>query len=185
MRPLFGDGDDENGDASAVPGLTLIDGWLSAADEAALLAAVDAAPWNVAWRRRRQLYGVSYRGAGQPFPPWLAPLRQRLADEGHLPRLADNATLNEYPPGVGIAPHADDAPFDVVCSVSLGGDIVIDFTREGRHVPLWVRGRSLWVATGAARWEWQHGIAPRKSDVVDGVKRARRRRVSLTFRTLR
>lgn len=182
MRTLFGD---EGFGAGDVAGLTLVADWIDAAAEAALVAAVDAEAWNVEWRRRRQLYGVSYRGAAQPFPAWLLPLRQRLTDEGWLPRLADNATINDYPPGTGIAAHRDDAPFDDVCSVSVGGDIVVDFTRADRHVPLFVPARSLWVATGDARWQWQHGIAPRKSDVVDGVKRARRRRISLTFRTLR
>jgi hypothetical protein len=47
------------------------------------------------------------------------------------------------------------------------------------HVP----ARSLWVIAGEARWEWQHGIAARLSDVIDGERRQRERRVSITFRT--
>ena len=44
--------------------------------------------------------------------------------------------------------------------------------------------RSLLVMRGPARFAWQHGIAPRKTDVVAGTVRPRARRVSLTIRRL-
>lgn len=44
--------------------------------------------------------------------------------------------------------------------------------------------RSLLVLSGEARFNWTHGIPARKSDVIDGKKIARGRRVSLTFRTV-
>jgi alkylated DNA repair dioxygenase AlkB len=43
---------------------------------------------------------------------------------------------------------------------------------------------SLLLLADAARYHWQHGIAPRKTDTINGIKRARRRRVSVTFRTV-
>jgi hypothetical protein len=46
------------------------------------------------------------------------------------------------------------------------------------HLP----ARSLLILTGEARYEWQHGIAPRRSDKIDGRMVPRGRRVSLTFR---
>lgn len=39
--------------------------------------------------------------------------------------------------------------------------------------------------TGEARYAWEHGIAARASDVIDGVALARSRRVSVTLRTVR
>jgi alkylated DNA repair dioxygenase AlkB len=46
------------------------------------------------------------------------------------------------------------------------------------HLP----ARSLLVLSGDARYGWQHGIAPRRSDRIDGQLVQRGRRVSLTFR---
>lgn len=43
-------------------------------------------------------------------------------------------------------------------------------------------GRSLLVLTGSARYEWSHTIPARKSDVIDGRRVGRKRRISLTFR---
>lgn len=42
--------------------------------------------------------------------------------------------------------------------------------------------RSMLVLRGAARYEWAHGISPRKYDKINGVLQPRSRRVSLTFR---
>lgn len=44
--------------------------------------------------------------------------------------------------------------------------------------------RSLLLLTGAARYEWTHGIPARRSDIVDGLRRPRAGRVSLTFRSV-
>lgn len=45
--------------------------------------------------------------------------------------------------------------------------------------------RSLLLLRGEARYAWSHGIAARKSDVVDGRLVLRRRRLSVTFRQVR
>jgi len=41
---------------------------------------------------------------------------------------------------------------------------------------------SLFVLSGPARYEWQHCIPARKSDVIGGIKINRTRRISITFR---
>jgi alkylated DNA repair dioxygenase AlkB len=43
---------------------------------------------------------------------------------------------------------------------------------------------SLLVMSGAARYDWTHEIPARTSDVIGGERRARGRRVSLTFRAV-
>lgn len=45
--------------------------------------------------------------------------------------------------------------------------------------------RSLALFEGEVRYAWFHSIASRKMDKVDGEMLFRRRRVSLTFRTIR
>lgn len=105
----------------------------------------------------------------------------------------DQIIVNEYLPGQGIAPHIDQPKTfgPVVATVSLGAPVVMDFIRaEDRHA-IWLAPLSLLVLTGAARYEWRHAIAKRKSDLIDAQRVAptnkrvaRSRRVSLTFRSL-
>jgi alkylated DNA repair dioxygenase AlkB len=44
--------------------------------------------------------------------------------------------------------------------------------------------RSILVMEGTARYRFTHEIKARKFDQIDGMKRHRKRRVSLTFRSL-
>lgn len=178
-----------------VPGLLYVDDFLDAAEERALLQRVDEEPWEDDWKRRIRQYGVGYGGPrGGPttwvrdFPAWLEALAAKVVDGGYLPRMPDNCVINEYLPGIGIGPHRDYPDFDEpVVAISLGGDIVIDFDEpaRGTKVSFEVLARSLWSASGEARWAWRHGIAPRLHDVVDGAKHRRARRVSITFRVAR
>jgi alkylated DNA repair dioxygenase AlkB len=99
-----------------------------------------------------------------------------LAD-GVTDRPFDQMLVNEYAPGQGISPHRDYAPFGrTVVSLSLLSPCVMDF----RHVATGRKG-SLLVLSDEARYDWEHGIAPRKRDVWQGVRWDRGRRVSVTF----
>jgi alkylated DNA repair dioxygenase AlkB len=101
---------------------------------------------------------------------------------------ADQVIVNEYRPGQGISPHVDCVPCfgPVVAAISLGSECVMDFTHPGDGASAAVRlaPGSLCVMTGPARYTWRHGIAARKSDPAEHGRRARTRRVSLTFRTI-
>jgi alkylated DNA repair dioxygenase AlkB len=114
-----------------------------------------------------------------------APLAARLAAEGVFARPPDQVIVNEYQPGQGIAPHLDSLAFGpVVASLSLGSACSMGFEGPGGEaLSLWLEPGSLLVLGGEARSSWKHGIAKRRSDVVDGVRHPRGRRVSLTFRT--
>jgi alkylated DNA repair dioxygenase AlkB len=175
-----------------VPGLVVLPDYIHEAEEKRLIERIEEGPWETDFKRRVQQYGLGYGGDdnGQvswvrDFPPWLAELAQRLTKDGWLPRFPENCVVNDYAPGVGIGPHRDYPPFgSVIAAVSLLSDVVIDFARPGgdEKIPVLVPARSLWVASGEARWRWTHGIAPRLSDVIEGERRRRGRRVSLTFR---
>jgi len=45
--------------------------------------------------------------------------------------------------------------------------------------------RSLLLLSGAARYLWMHGVPARKTDLIDGVRVARSRRISVTYRVTR
>jgi alkylated DNA repair dioxygenase AlkB len=170
-----------------VPGFTLRENYIDATEERSLLEHVSNEPWDTDWRRRVQRYGVGYgRGEARDFPAWLIPLAQRVARDANFPRFPENCVINEYRPRQGIAPHKDYGQFGpTIACVSLGSDVVLDFIRSDRkvRVPMHVPARSLWVIEGEARSKWLHGIAPRVSDVINGERRMRARRVSITFRT--
>ena len=80
--------------------------------------------------------------------------------------------VNEYLPGQGIAPHRDYAPFGrTVVSLSLLSPCVMDFRHPptGRRERLLLEPRSLLVLADEARYDWEHGIAPRKRDAWHGL----------------
>jgi alkylated DNA repair dioxygenase AlkB len=174
-------------DVPAVPGLRYLPEYLTESGEAGLVAAIDASPWNTDWKRRRQPYGGAYgRGSdAPPIPDWGRRLADRLFDDGLIPEPFDQMLVNEYLPGQGIARHRDYAPYGrTVASLSLLSPCVMDFHQPatGRRERLLLEPRSLLILSDTARFAWQHGIAPRKTDVWHGLPIRRGRRVSVTFR---
>ena len=121
------------------------------------------------------------------LPDWLGELAQRLYDETDLfDRVPEQVIVNEYEPGQGIAMHTDHRGFGpTVCTISLGDDWEMDFSEDSSDKrPALLSRRSLVLLTGESRSSWQHGIAPRKSELTANGRRDRLRRVSLTFRTV-
>ncbi len=184
--------------AALPPGARLLDDWITAAEEERLLGTIDASPWRDDLQRRVQHYGWRYDYRARsvdasmslgPLPSWADALARRIAAEGHDTRAPDQVIVNEYLPGQGITRHVDCIPCfgPVVLSLTLGSRCVLDLyapvTRQ--HLPLPLLQRSLLVLSGASRLQWAHAIAARQSDVIEGVKTPRGRRVSLTFRTVK
>ncbi|PSC72219.1 alkylated DNA repair alkB-like protein 8 [Micractinium conductrix] len=186
-----------------IPGLALLPGFVSAAEEAALLAEADAAShWQPLARRRVLHFGHVFdyetRGVGEPLhsiPPAARALADRIQGLPAAPAI-DQLTVNEYAPGVGISPHVEthSAFTGAIVALSLGGTAAMSFRREG-HTPraLFLPPRSLLIMAGEARYAWQHSVPQRKTDLVspdggageaEAVPRAPRR-VSLTFRQVR
>jgi alkylated DNA repair dioxygenase AlkB len=174
-------------DVPPVPGLRYLPGYLTEADERALVEAIDARPWNTEWKRRRQPYGGGYGTAAAvpPIPDWGRRLADRLLADGVTDTPFDHMLVNEYLPGQGIAPHRDYAPYGrTVVSLSLLSPCVMDFRHPptGRKECLLLERRSLLVLADEARHDWEHGIAPRKHDRWHGLPVDRGRRLSVTFR---
>jgi alkylated DNA repair dioxygenase AlkB len=113
-----------------------------------------------------------------PFPPFLDPLRRKVAAIFDRPADAFRQVLiNEYRPGAGIGWHRDKAQFDEVVGVSLLGPCVLRFRRKAvetwDRASLTVEPRSAYLLSGPARTIWDHNIP-----AVD------RLRYSITLRTL-
>lgn len=174
-------------------GLTCIEEYLPGDQAEALLAHVDAQPWMNDLRRRVQHYGYRYDYRARSverdmylgvLPEWGYSLACRLHSEGIFPGIPDQLIVNNYEPGQGISPHIDCIPCfgPVIASLSLGSTCLMDLSCDAVSESILLRPRSLLVLAGEARYRWRHSIRPRRSDMHDGVRLPRGRRVSLTFR---
>jgi alkylated DNA repair dioxygenase AlkB len=175
-------------DVPDIPGLSYVQGYVSEQEEAELVAAIDAEPWDTTWDRRRQPYGGPYGRGGEEvrdIPAWGRILAERMHRDGITDRRFDQMLVNEYLPGQGIAMHRDYQNFDeTVVSLSLLSPCVMDFrhVEEDQRAVLLLEPRSLLVMKGDARYRWEHGIARRKNDRWKGSVIPRSRRVSVTYR---
>ncbi len=178
--------------------------FLSPVEEQQLLASVSWSPEEVGGALRQRavrhfgyefIYGANNVDPSRPLPaglpPACLPLLDRLIDAGHLAELPDQLTVNRYEPGQGIPPHVDthSAFREIILSVSCGAQVVMDFRepQQQRKTSLLLPPRSVLVFTGAARYQWTHGIAARKADLLmdeNGAPAltARGTRTSFTFR---
>ena len=114
MSSLFPDAF-EGAELPPIDGLGYVPAYVSCDEEGGLTADIDAAPWDVTWERRRQLYGQSYgpkRETVAPIPAWGRALADRIFAEGLSPHPFDQMLVNEYEPGQGIALHRDYDPLE-------------------------------------------------------------------------
>jgi len=123
-------------------GLRLLFNFVTVEEEAALLRAIDADAWDTTIHRRTQHYGTRFdystksyntQGGAPGLPAWLHTLGERLVRCGALPwrQGADQVTVNEYFPGMGIASHVDthSAFEDGIAALSLGSGCAMRLSR--------------------------------------------------------
>ena len=175
---------------SLVPGLTYIDDFISAEDEAVLIGRIeslDLAPFRFqGWLGKRLTRSFGWRydfddasfAATKPVPDWLLPLREKTADfAGIAGDEVAHALVVRYDPGAGIGWHRDRPVFDQIVGVSLGAPAILRFrqrTATGfKRAKAALEPRSAYLLSGEARREWQHSIAPGEA-----------LRFSITFRSL-
>ncbi len=145
-------------------------------------------------KRRIVEYGWDYdfqsrrATAGRPLPDFLLPLRARCAAFIGAPSsMIVEVVVTEYPEGAPIGWHRDVPQFETIVGISLLGScrmrlreivpashIKGHYKKPAKIFSIEIEPRSLYVLEGAARWEYQHSIAPLKS-----------LRYSITFRTIR
>lgn len=178
-------------DAPVLPGLATTPDLVTAAEEQALIAAIDAialAPFRFhGWTGKRltAAFGWSYDfdagllRHGDPMPDWLLPVRDRAAGFAGLPGTAlEQALLIRYDVGAGIGWHRDRPLFEHVIGLSLGAATSMRFRRrrgdrfERATLPL--ERRAAYHLSGEARHAWEHSIAE-----------LHQTRWSITFRTMR
>lgn len=181
--------------AYTIPGLRYVADYISIDQEAGLLAMVDSQEWRIDLKRRVQHYGYKYdysaRGIDEKdyigeIPGWLKDVAVELQRLGIFSEIPDQVIVNEYLPGQSIAPHVDCTSCfgPAIASISLASPCIMDLIKEDSRIGVELMPRSLLIISDEARYKWKHGIAARKTDMINGLKIARGRRVSLTFRNV-
>lgn len=161
----------------------------------AFLSFIDAQVWDLGMKRRVQHYGWRYDYKNTRVDPkdFLGPLPEiflKIAEKiGGLTEekvIFDQVIVNEYLPGQGISAHVDCVPCfgPVIASVSLGSPCEMLFQNRSTKArsSILLEPQSLLVLSGEARFSWSHEIPARQSDMIEGMRVKRGRRVSLTFR---
>ncbi|MCF8878328.1 alpha-ketoglutarate-dependent dioxygenase AlkB [Hyphobacterium sp. SN044] len=179
------------------PGARIIGNFVSEQEANRLLAETDASDWRVDLKRRVQHYGWRYDYRERrvtadmrlgPLPDWLGPVAEAVGGLAEFDRRPDQVIVNEYLPGQGISAHVDCEPCfgPAIASLSLGGraEMVFRHRKSGERRALILEPLMLLILAREARYDWTHEIPPRQSDVVNGAREHRARRVSLTFRTV-
>ena len=141
--------------------------------------------------RKVQHYGYIYdyksgktNSKTEPIPQILRPLidslKERCGDEKYD---FNQVIINNYEPGQGISAHIDSTEYgEIIGCYTLGSGATMRFTNDEKKYDLYVSPNSLYIMTMESRYNWKHEMINRKSDVVDGDKILRGKRVSITFR---
>lgn len=183
---------------NTVPGLHYVRDYLTRPEQERLLAIIDQQPWLAELKRRVQHYGYRYDYKRRTvdaslflgaLPGWAAQLADHVRRDGWTSQPPDQLIINEYLPGQGIASHVDCVRCfgATILALSLGSPCVMRLTHPQAHceVPVLLAPGSLVVMQADARYAWKHSIPARKTDIYEGRKIRRTRRISLTFRPIR
>ena len=184
--------------AKGVCGLEMYPNFIDNNTEKFLIKQIDNSHWLNDLSRRVQHYGFKYdyraRRIDNSFylgklPEWLTEIAKKIYDKGFIDFIPDQAIINEYESGQGIAPHIDCEPCfgDTIISLSLGSSCIMNFEKEPHSknkTEIFVEPRTLLIMKDESRYKWYHGIASRKSDKFNGETIKRGRRISITFRKI-
>jgi len=127
-------------------GMSLVQDFISAQEEEALLSEINEQAWDSNTLARRVqhfgytfsygLRGIDFQATAPPLPAVFQALVARMVERGLVPRSLEpnQCTVNEYLPGQGISRHVDThSAFDeVLLSLSLQAPVVMDFREQPR-----------------------------------------------------
>lgn len=172
--------------------------FLSEAEEDVLLAMIESLPlkhpiYDDAYEAKRRImgfgWGYDFKNKklipGPPLPRFLQGVQKKIAKWLDIPvRRVGHALITEYQPGTSIGWHVDTEEFQHVIGISLAGWCSMRLRpaprlkwhekRKASDVTaIELEERSAYIMQGAARWDFQHSVAPTKT-----------LRYSITFRTL-
>lgn len=186
------------------PGLILLEDFISESEESKLLSLCNFND-NENQMKHRQVkhFGYEFRydinnvDKNRPLEDkipvecnilWTRLNQLNILSENFIP---DQLTINYYGIGQGIPPHVDthSAFCSPIISLSLLSSTIMEFRKKNQHSCVLLRRRSLAIMHDECRYDWTHGITPRKLDVIhteNGFTTQKRDvRISFTFRKVR
>ena len=160
---------------SLVPGLSYRENWLSADEQATLVAELDRLPWRRSAGRRTQVHTLLSRNC----PPGVAELARRVAQAGVAHSDPARVEVVEYQPGEGEI--RDEPASSGWAALSLGSPCVMICEHPGRRlaVPVLLSPGGLLTHRMGAGSAWQISVPGRKIDQFEGRRFARGRRLAL------
>jgi hypothetical protein len=170
------------------PGLSIVPNFITREKEGEILSFLDSCAWDTRIKRRVIHFGFQFLYSNLNVHQDSEIIKIPEILESLVPGAYNQLTVNEYPPGIGIASHCDthSAFGGTIPVISLGADITMDFISHDyqQRVSVVIPRGSLMLMSGESRYGWRHAIAARKTDrqPVTGRVVSRGRRVSLTFR---
>eukprot|EP00940_MAST-03C_sp_MAST-3C-sp2_P000941 g941.t1 len=178
-----------------LPGCQLFKNFLSEAEEAELIDAIDQCdpPWKFSswngscdtktWGVEVDVVARTIGPAKRPIPGFMSSMIDRMCSGDYL-QLAgfrpNECNANSYIKSKGhwLRAHVDDRQLsgELLANVSLGADASMLYTHEasGRQVRVFLPRRCLQIVAKESRYDWTHEIE--KSEIFGA------RRVSITFR---
>lgn len=182
--------------ANKVKGLEIHSEFIDRKEELSLIKEIDNSRWLNDLSRRVQHYGFKYNYKARKIdnsfflgelPNWLKDIAFKIYQKKIIDFIPDQAIINEYKSGQGIAPHIDCEPCfgGTIISLSLGSTCIMNFEKEPHStdkVEILVEPRTILLMKKESRYNWYHGIPPRKTDKFNDESMKRERRISITFR---
>ncbi|RKP18753.1 alkylated DNA repair protein [Rozella allomycis CSF55] len=189
-----------------IPGLRYFKNFITEDEEKYILDYIDGNPWtgrgmgaNPQMKRLTQHYGYTFsyqnrcvdnNSKALEIPKFCDTMFPRMKEYG-LPLSSEPFNMvivNEYLPGQGIMPHVDAPIFGkCIASLSLLSPCVMKFERVDKldDFRIMLEPRSLIVMQGDARYIYKHSISKNLQENFNGETIERKRRISLTFRSLK
>jgi alkylated DNA repair dioxygenase AlkB len=188
--------------STEVPGLYYFPNWISSETQKQLLNEINQRQWDDRITIKSQHYGFKYTIAKsfyigrdtlqptEPIPDIFTPITQSIRDEMSNitdipPEVAEipfgQLMVNSYRVNQGLAPHIDHQKIfgAVIAVVSLQGKTIIQF-KKGAHVAdVTIEPYSLYIMSGASRYEYTHRVSSTGSVASDTEPETR---ISLVFR---
>ena len=167
-------------------GLTYTSNIVTEEEATVLLDFINSQEWQQTLQRKVQQYGPIYDYKTKTLVPAkndIPLVFKNFMNKNNLSEM-NQVIVNAYEVGEGISAHTDHVRLfgGKIASLSLMSDIEMEFQKNGEKIKIWLEKNSLVVLEGIARYEWTHCIVARKSDLINGKRVNRRKRISITFR---